>query len=77
MQHRALTLSLSLALALLAGCSINVPHEFDDEATLTSCSVKCPGKGRAHASCNEPRIPACACEPAPTASCVEPRASSR
>lgn len=65
----------ALAAALLAGCSINVPRdEWDDGDTpRTSCSVKCPGKGRASATCADPRIPACDCEPAPSASCVDPR----
>jgi hypothetical protein len=77
MTFRTLTLALAGA-ALMAGCSINVPHDYDDErVTATSCSVKCPGKGRASASCTDPRIPACACEPAPNASCVEPRSASR
>lgn len=64
-----------IALAMLAGCSINVPRDVDDEFAPMSCSVKCPAKGRASASCLEPRIPACSCEPTPSASCAEPRAS--
>lgn len=74
MRYSTYTAAL-LAAALLAGCSINVPRHPDDEAGYSpmSCSVKCPAKGRASASCVEPRIPACSCEPTPSASCVEPR----
>ena len=74
MRHALLSVTLAFA-AMLAGCSINVPHDYEDGDAPMSCSVKCPGKGRASASCAEPRIPACSCEPAPSASCVEPRAA--
>ena len=73
---RAALLAVAAA-ALLAGCSINVPRdEWDDhESVRASCSVKCPNKGRASATCADPRIPACDCEPAPSASCIEPKAA--
>jgi hypothetical protein len=72
MRHAALP--ALFAAALLAGCSINVPHDYeDDDASRTSCSVRCPNKGRASATCADPRIPACSCEPAPSASCVPAR----
>jgi hypothetical protein len=67
---RATLLPILVAAAFAAGCSINVPRDYDEESP-TSCSVKCPGKGRASASCVDPRIPACDCEPAPSASCVD------
>ena len=70
MRHAPL---LAIAATLLvSGCSINVPHDYEEESSM-SCSVKCPGKGRASASCVDPRIPACDCEPAPSASCVDPK----
>lgn len=66
--------ALLAAAALATGCSINVPRDYEEDAPM-SCSVKCPGKGRASASCVEPRIPACDCEPAPSASCVDRKGS--
>lgn len=67
MNCRKLCAALACA-TILAGCSINVPRDYDNE--ITSCSVSCPGKGRAKVSCNEPAVPACVCEPAPTSACV-------
>jgi hypothetical protein len=67
---------LAAVCAALAACSINVPRDYDEDSP-TSCSVKCPGKGRASASCTEPRIPACACEPSPSATCNDVRTPAR
>jgi hypothetical protein len=69
-RRHALLLALGAGALLATACSINVPHDYEDDSP-TSCSVKCPGKGRASASCVDPRVPACDCEPAPSASCVE------
>jgi hypothetical protein len=64
----ALLLAGSLA---LPACSINVRDDYAD-GKETSCSVSCPGKGRASVSCTESETPACSCAPTPTSTCVTP-----
>lgn len=59
------------SLVILAGCSINIPRDDDYHNVTTSCSVKCPGKGKAEVSCAASKTPACSCEPTPTAACIE------
>ncbi len=76
MNYRSAGFALLLAgLLALPACSINVRDDNVD-GKETSCSVSCPGKGRASVSCAESKTPACSCTPAPTSTCVESDARS-
>lgn len=63
------TVLLLAGVLTLPACSINVRDDYADRKE-TSCSVSCPGKGRASVSCAESETPACSCAPAPTSTCV-------
>lgn len=73
-QYAGFALLLAGSLALPA-CSINVRDDYTG-GEETSCSVSCPGKGRAGVSCVEPETPACSCTPAPTSTCLTPGQSA-
>lgn len=54
-----------------SACSINVHDDYRDYRE--ACEVKCADGSRAEVSCTKPKIPACSCEPSPTAACVKQR----
>lgn len=70
MNNRSAGVALLLAGVLaLPACSINVRDDYAG-ARETSCSVSCPGKGRASVSCAASETPACSCAPSPASACV-------
>ena len=62
-------LAVAVCALSLAACSINVRDDYPDHRE--SCEVRCSDGSRAEVMCAKPRIPACSCEPAPTAACVK------
>lgn len=68
------TAALLAAAAVLSGCAV---HVHDDRVALdeTHCKVACPARGEASAQCAAPKVAACACEPAPVATCTAARGS--
>lgn len=71
-----LRISIALAAAALAACSINVQDDRHHDDT-TSCRVECPAGQKASVSCPADKVPDCRCEPTPAAACVAPASRAK